>query len=40
MQSGSFQHCERGEEGEGDIKIIERERERKVLGVSVIRERL
>lgn len=27
MQSGSFQHCERGGEGEGDIKIIERERE-------------
>lgn len=38
MQSGSFQHCERGEEGEGDIKIIERERGK--LGVSVIRERL
>lgn len=27
MQSGSFQHCERERREEGDIKIIERERE-------------
>lgn len=40
MQSGSFQHCERERREEGDIKIIERERERGKLGVSVIRERL
>lgn len=32
MQSGSFQHCERGEEGEGDIKIIERERKVGCIG--------